>query len=146
MIPVSEYTKIVEQMPIVCIDAVILNSKKQYLLIKRKNEPLLGDYWVPGGRLLKNETLDDAVVRKVRQELGITAHIVMPLGVYEDFFDKSPLTLNSGLHTVSIVYLMVAENDDINLDEQSDDWGWFDELPERLKKMTMFNTLKGLLK
>lgn len=146
MIPVSEYTKIVEQMPIVCIDAVIVNSKRQYLLIKRKNEPLLGEFWVPGGRLLKNETLNDAVLRKVRQELGITAHIVMPLGVYEDFFDKSPLTLKTGLHTVSIVFLMVAENDEIRLDDQSEEWGWFDELPARLKNMTLFNTLEGLLK
>lgn len=146
MIPVGEYTNIVERMPIVCIDAVIVNSKRQYLLIKRKNEPLLGEYWVPGGRLLKNETLNDAVIRKVRQELGITAHIIMPLGVYEDFFEKSPLTLTTGLHTVSIVYLMVAENDEIRLDEQSDEWGWFDELPARLKNMTLFNTLEGLLK
>ena len=132
-------------MPVVCIDAIIMNNKGQYLLIKRKNEPLKGDYWVPGGRLLKNETLNDAVLRKVKEELGIESHVVMPIGVYEDFFDKSPLNPENGLHTISIVYLIIAGSENICIDEQSDDWGWFDELPERLKKMTTLNTLSGLL-
>jgi colanic acid biosynthesis protein WcaH len=145
MIPATDYKKFLEQMPVVCIDAIIMNNKGQYLLIKRKNEPLKGDYWVPGGRLLKNETLNDAVLRKVKEELGIDSHIVMPIGVYEDFFDKSPLNPENGLHTISIVYLIIAGSENICIDEQSDDWGWFDELPERLKKMTTFNTLDGLL-
>jgi colanic acid biosynthesis protein WcaH len=145
MIPAADYKKFLEQMPLVCIDAIIMNNKGQYLLIKRKNEPLKGDYWVPGGRLLKNETLNDAVLRKVKEELGIESHVVMPIGVYEDFFDKSPLNPENGLHTISIVYLIIAGSENICIDEQSDDWGWFDELPERLKKMTTFNTLSGLL-
>lgn len=145
MIPEQDYKNIVEQMPIVCIDAVIMNQKGQYLLIRRKNEPLLGEYWVPGGRLLKNESLHDAVLRKVSQELGIGSRIIMPLGVYEDFFDKSPLNPVTGLHTISIVFLLMAESGDVRLDDQSDDWGWFDQLPERLKKMTSFNTLDGLI-
>ena len=145
MIPEQDYKKIVEQIPIVCIDAVIMNQKGQYLLIRRKNEPLLGEYWVPGGRLLKNESLHDAVLRKVSQELGIESRIIMPLGVYEDFFDKSPLNPESGLHTISIVFLLMAVSDDVRLDDQSDDWGWFDQLPERLKKMTSFNSLDGLI-
>jgi hypothetical protein len=55
------------------------------------------------------------------------------------------MKLKSGLHTVSIVYLLVAEGDDVQLDEQSDDWGWFDQLPERLRKITAFNVSGGLL-
>ncbi len=145
MIPVEEYKKIVKQMPITCVDVVIMNHKGQYLLVRRKNQPLLGEYWVPGGRLLKNETLHDAVMRKVQQELGIKSHIVMPLGVYEDFFDKCPLNVESGLHTISIVYLVILEGGDVQLDDQSDDWAWFDELPERLKKMASFNTLNRLI-
>ena len=34
------YKKIMESMPIVCVDALIINEKKEYLLVKRKNEPL----------------------------------------------------------------------------------------------------------
>jgi len=145
MIPASEYKKIVDQMPIVCIDAIIMNHKGQYLLVRRKNEPLKDEFWLPGGRLLKNETLHDAVHRKVLQELGIDSHIVMPIGVYEDFFDKSPLNAKDGLHTISIVFLVTVGNLDISLDDQSDEWNWFDHLPERFKKMTSFNTLGGLI-
>jgi colanic acid biosynthesis protein WcaH len=144
MIPEAEYRSIVDKMPIVCIDAVIINNKNQYLLVRRNNEPLKGEYWVPGGRLLKNETLDEGAVRIVRQELGIDAHIVMQLGVYEDFFEKNPLNVESGLHTISIIYLMIANDEEVQLDGQSGDWGWFDELPERLCKMISFNVLDGL--
>ena len=143
MIPLEEYKNIVNQMPIVCIDAIIINQKNQYLLVRRKNEPLKGEYWVPGGRLLKNETLHDAVKRKVQQELNIKSHVIMPVGVYEDFFDKDPFNTKTGLHTVSIVFLMIAEGDDIVLDDQSDEWGWFPELPERLRKMTLTSTIGG---
>lgn len=145
MIPDAEYKIIIEQMPVVCIDAIIINHKKQFLLVRRKNEPLKGEYWVPGGRLLKNETLQEAIIRKVRQELGIESHIIMPLGVYEEFFDKGPLNIKTGFHAISMVYLMIAEGENIQLDDQSDDWGWFDKLPERFKKTLKINTLDGLL-
>lgn len=144
MIPDKDYRRIIEQLPIICVDAIIINDKKQYLLVRRKNEPLKGEYWVPGGRLFKNESLQDAVKRKVRQELGIESNIIMPVGVYEDFYEKGPFNIE-GYHALSIVYLMAVESENIQLDDQSDDWGWFDQLPERLKKMITINTPAGLL-
>ena len=146
MIPEEDYRKIVDLMPIVCIDAIIVNENNEFLLIKRRNEPLKGEYWVPGGRLFKNEPLRKAAERKVREELGLNAGVLMPIGVYEDVFERNPLNVSSGLHTISIVYLVVVEKDSVVLDGQSEDWGWFGELPDRLKKMTSFNALEGLLK
>ena len=145
MIPGQEYRAILERMPVLCVDAIIQNNKSQYLLVRRTNEPLKGEYWVPGGRVLKNETLHEAVIRKVRQELGVNSHVVMPVGIYEDFFNKSEFGLETGLHTVSMVFLMIAENYEIHTDNQSDDWGWYDELPERLSNK-IINIIPGGLK
>jgi colanic acid biosynthesis protein WcaH len=58
VIPVDEYQKIVEQIPIVCVDAVIMNRKGQYLLVRRKNEPLKGEFWLPGGRIITYHLAD----------------------------------------------------------------------------------------
>ena len=63
-LPDQEYRKIINSMPIFCIDFLI-TWEKQYLLLQRKEEPLKNDYWVVGGRLLFKETIKDAA-----KELG----------------------------------------------------------------------------
>ena len=71
-IPESLYKDIVKSVPIICIDLCIAchenGIKNGYLLVKRKQEPLLGDLWVPGGRVFQNETLLDAAQRKLKEE------------------------------------------------------------------------------
>ena len=132
MIPSNEYVKIVENMPIVCIDGIIINSDGKFLLVKRENEPFKGEYWVPGGRLLKNETLENAVKRKMKQELGIEVKIQKLFGYFEDFYENT-YNVQSGLHVVSFIFLLnTDEIENIKLDNQSSEWKWFNELPSRL--------------
>ena len=54
-IPEKKYREIVQVIPILCIDALIINNKNEYLLLKRLNEPLKNVFWVPGGRVLHLE-------------------------------------------------------------------------------------------
>ena len=118
-------------MPILCVDCVIINENGQYLLVKRQNEPLKGEWWVPGGRVGKGEKLGCAIRRKVKEELGIKLKNVFALGYYEDEFEKNPLNVESGLHTLGIVFQAEPKNLDIKLDRQSGEWRFFDKLPER---------------
>ena len=104
----------------------------QYLLVKRQNEPLKGEWWVPGGRVYKGEKLECSIRRKVKEELGIKINNVIPLGYYEDKFDKNPLKVESGLHTIGIVFQAEPKSLCIKLDKQSGDWKFFDKLPQRL--------------
>ena len=128
----DEYRRIMETMPVVCVDCVVRNEKGEFLLIKRDNEPLKGEYWVPGGRLHRNERLEEAVHRKMREELGIRVEIVENLGFFEEFFDKTAQDAEGGFHAVSFLYLVRPLEESIKLDCQSSDWGWFKELPARL--------------
>jgi len=66
-LPVAEYRKVLSAVPIVCVDCLVVNDASEYLLVKRRNEPLKGEYWVPGGRIYKNERLVEAVRRKMRE-------------------------------------------------------------------------------
>ena len=134
MLSDEDYKKVMETMPVVCIDCVVRNDKGEYLLVKRKNEPLQGEYWVPGGRLLRNERLEQAVHRKMREEIGIEVEIVESLGFFEEFFDKTAQNAEGGFHAISFLWLVRPLGPGISLDGQSSDWGWFRELPARLRE------------
>ncbi len=54
------YKMILEWMPIPCVDAIIAFEWK-FLLLKRNNPPLKGEWWLPGDRVRKGESLEEAV-------------------------------------------------------------------------------------
>jgi mutator protein MutT len=65
--------------PIVGVGAVVIDGTK-VLLVRRGNEPLKGEWSLPGGALEVGETLQQGVVREVLEETGLT---VTPAGVVE---------------------------------------------------------------
>jgi colanic acid biosynthesis protein WcaH len=136
----EDYKKFLSSMPIVCVDCLVVNDNGEYLLVKRKNEPLKGEYWVPGGRLQKNERLADAVRRKMREEIGVDVDIIENVGFFEEFFDKTEQNAEGGVHSISVVYRVKPKSYDIKLDDQSDDWGWFKDIPARLKEYDYLRT------
>jgi colanic acid biosynthesis protein WcaH len=130
MIPAEQYKQIIEVLPILCVDVVITNLRGEYLLIKRANEPRKGQWWVIGGRLLKGESLEEAVVRKVREETSLSVEAVHPIGYYEAVSQENPFGLAPRLHAVSVVFSTVVDDrQPIRLDDQSVDWKYSKELP-----------------
>ena len=138
-IPADEYQQILRRLPILCVDGVVVNQRGQFLLVKRRNAPMQGEWWVPGGRVLKGETLEAAFIRKMREELGIEVRILMPLGYFEVQHDDDPRGGSDGVHQVSVVFAAVPTTLDVTLDAQSSDWGFFDRLPERFARFESFN-------
>jgi mutator protein MutT len=61
------------------VGAVVIDGTK-VLLVRRGNEPLKGEWSLPGGALELGETLHQGVVREVLEETGLT---VTPAGVVE---------------------------------------------------------------
>lgn len=58
---------------------------------KRENESMKGEWFVPGGTVLKNEPRTEAVHRVAGEELGESVVIDDCLGTYEHFYDTSEI-------------------------------------------------------
>jgi len=104
------YKKIMESMPIVCVDALIINEKKEYLLVKRKNEPLKNKFWMVGGRLQKNELIEEGIKRKLKEEVNIEVGLIKYLGHFEEFFKNTEQKINGNFHSISFVFLVFVNS------------------------------------
>ena len=60
--------------PIVGVGAVVLDGRR-VVLVKRANEPLKGEWSLPGGAVDVGETLVEAIRREVREETGLDVEV-----------------------------------------------------------------------
>lgn len=66
-----EFRQIIDATPLVSVDLLVRNGNNEILLGKRLNRPAQGFWFVPGGRIRKNEIIADAISRVARSEIGI---------------------------------------------------------------------------
>ena len=59
----ATFLKIVELTPLVSIDLIVFNDKDEVLLGYRKNRPARDSWFVPGGKILKDERIHQAFRR-----------------------------------------------------------------------------------
>jgi ADP-ribose pyrophosphatase YjhB (NUDIX family) len=106
--------------PKVTLDIIVVHARS-FLLVRRSSKNSSGEgLWATvGGHVRKNETLEDAAVRILERETGITADKseFEFMGVNQ-YFDKQ-------VHCVSMVFKTVAHTTDVVLDETSSEYGWF---------------------
>ena len=96
------FAKVIDSTPLISIDLVVRNARSQILLGLRTNRPAQGFWFVPGGRIVKNESIAHAFKRLTKAELGIELSIsnAKYLGLYEHFYNDS--VFDSGINTKSI--------------------------------------------
>ncbi|WP_074538215.1 NUDIX hydrolase [Cellulophaga baltica] len=64
------------------VDAVVFGYESgtiSVLLIKRKYEPFMGQWAIPGGFVLEEESLEEAVARELKEETGIAINYLEQL-------------------------------------------------------------------
>ncbi len=130
------YEQILDNMPVACIDIVVCKNRK-ILLIKRNNQPEKGNWWIVGGRILKNEKLADAVKRKVKEEVGLyieNARFLYP----DEYFSEKSIFGGIGTHSTVFIYLVDAKGE-IKLDSTSSEYQWVDKEWFRKNKSELQN-------
>ena len=132
MIEEATYREIIKNIPIICVDVIIKDESSQYLLAKRTNNPLSGEWWVIGGRVKMGESILNAAKRKLKEELGVISSNLKYIGYYEDQFDNNAFDSNVIYHTVSMVFsLVINRSQCFDLDSQHSEYAWFNDLPSR---------------
>jgi colanic acid biosynthesis protein WcaH len=123
----TEFLRIIDATPLVSIDLVIENEQKQVLLGKRLNRPAKGFWFVPGGRIRKNELVGDALTRLAREELGGAIKEANLLGIFDHIYDDNFAGAPGiNTHYVVITYRgRLAKNVVIRPDQQHSDLRWW---------------------
>lgn len=84
------------------------------LLGQRLNRPAQGFWFVPGGRIRKDETMAQAFTRLAQEELGLIASGLADatfLGPYEHFYDDNFCNENFSTHYVVLGYKLIVDLD-----------------------------------
>lgn len=123
------FETVIDSTPLISIDLVVKNSQGQVLLGFRTNRPAQGYWFVPGGRIQKNESMKAAFTRLCQNELGLTCSIEQAkcLGPFEHFYNDSVFGEYVSTHYVVLGYEIVVEESQLKLPkEQHSQYQWFD--------------------
>lgn len=122
------FLKIVDTTPFVSIDLIVRNETGQVLLGYRRNRPAQNCWFVPGGRIRKNEKTQDALQRLARVELNIAPQEGRLLGIYDHFYDNNFYGQPGiGTHYVVCGYEFHVKSDvQFAADNQHSELKWWD--------------------
>jgi colanic acid biosynthesis protein WcaH len=124
-IPAKTYKSIIRQIPIVCVDLLIRQDDK-YLLVKRRDEPRKGQWWVPGGRIDFSESAVSAAVRKCNEETNLYFSMPTFVRYYEEYYKTS--AFHVPCHTVSLVFTGIGIGT-VKVNRESSSYKWVEVLP-----------------
>lgn len=123
----EDFASVVRFTSLIAIDLIVENTRGEFLLGQRTNRPARGYWFVPGGRVQKDESLEIAFARLTQTELGLR----LPLdkgefyGVWQHFYDDNFSGEDFSTHYIVLGFrLRVSENDLQLPDVQHDAYRW----------------------
>lgn len=116
MLSEERFLEVVSSTPLVAVDLVLIRGGREILLGLRNNRPAQGFWFVPGGRILKNEPIKAALERVARTELGLRLadlpQAPSPMGAFEHFYpDCFSGEEGVSTHYVAMGYLLKLHRD-----------------------------------
>lgn len=126
----SEFQKLVSSAPLVSIDIVVKNSDGESLLGMRTSGPAKDFWFVPGGRIRKDEKIEEAFRRICDDELGGKMEIADAefLGFFEHFYDDSSFSEKISTHYVVLAFLIIMKKPrEFFPNYQHEEFRWFTE-------------------
>lgn len=124
----DDFQRVIQNTPLVSIDFIIRNSLDEILLGKRLNKPAKNFWFVPGGRIRKNEKIEDAFFRLAFDELKkpLEFNGAALRGVYQHHYQDSYANDNVSTHYIVLAYNVIQDIDLNRLPlEQHNTYKWF---------------------
>jgi colanic acid biosynthesis protein WcaH len=124
MLDDTTFKTIIESAPLISID-ILLKKDNKFLLGRRVNKPAQGYFFSTGGKINKNESIDNAMSRIAKNELNIELNTTLKfIGVFEHFYDDS-IYDNISTHYVNLAYEYQVEEIIDLPNEQHSEYKWF---------------------
>jgi ADP-ribose pyrophosphatase YjhB (NUDIX family) len=117
------YDQIIKLMPIPSVEAVIVIDGS-LLFLRRKNDPAMGQWWFPGGRIHRGESFEETLHREVKEETGLEIESYLFIKAYSRVFPER--------HDITIVYLCKCKESKIEIDSEHSEYKLFKRVPEGL--------------
>lgn len=104
---------------VIVVTKSIVEFDGRYLIVKRCDEDEIGagTWEFPGGKLEFNESMEDCILREIKEETGLDAEIVK-LGYVTDFFtahDRKVVLIN---------YICRAKSANVTISAEHSDFKW----------------------
>ena len=129
----STFKTVINSTPLISTDLLVKKDNK-ILLGRRINKPAQGYFFSTGGRVYKNELIEDAMSRLAQTELNIKLFDSTSLevkltpkfiGVFECFYDDG-IYKNISTHYINLAYELNIDDEMLNLpNEQHNEYQWF---------------------
>lgn len=124
----DDFQQVVRNAPLVSIDLIVEDRSGRFLLGLRNNAPAKGFWFVPGGRVYKNERLADALLRISGDELGVSICLEKSrfLGLYEHFYEENAFFVTGfGTHFVVSAFYFKVDQFNALPEQQHSTYRWF---------------------
>jgi colanic acid biosynthesis protein WcaH len=130
MLNPETFKTVINSTPLISIDLLVKKDNKT-LLGKRINKPAQGYLFSIGGRVYKNESIQQATARIAKDELNISLKLTPSfIGVFEHFYDDG-IYKDVSTHYINLAYEVDINNEILNLpNDQHNEYQWLsiDEL------------------
>ncbi len=123
----SDFLHVIRHTPLVSVDLVVRDREGRVLVGWRVNRPARDAWFVPGGRVYKDERIADAFSRVTAAELGRSRDLSEArfLGVFEHLYDDNGLDVEGvSTHYVVLAYELRADEDQRLPDSQHSAFRW----------------------
>lgn len=125
-----------QQLPRLAVGAVIVNERSEILLVLRNRNPEKDTWSIPGGKVDLYETLEQTVIREIKEEVDLDIEVERFLCMAETIRPESQE------HWLSVIYLTrIVAGEARNMEEggaiREVKWFPLDNLPTNLACFTV---------
>jgi len=120
--------------------ALIERDDGKVLVIWEGDMPYHRCWVIPGGYVKLNETVEEAAVREIREELSVEIALQGLVGVYDDFMKDEG---NEPVHYVLVAFKAKIMGGELNVTREAMEYAWIDR--RSFSKRAMPQAMKRIL-